>query len=189
MAALAKPTYSAARVYTRILSWFGPQSALSFVCLVGVVTWAMYSVSAEEEHGFLQWRDPAVTSIGRTLYTANCAGCHGMTDGSAAPTANVSGKVPPLHDESGHTWQHPDYALFRLVRDGIAVANCVPVDPELMPKFKGIVSDSELVAILSYIKSTSPDAVRKDQDRVNMMYGPYNKAIQDLIGGDLGESG
>ena len=30
---------------------------------------------------------------------------------------------------------HPrsDYALFRLVRDGIAVANCAPVDPELMP--------------------------------------------------------
>lgn len=172
----------------RILVLFRTLIVLSFLCLVGVVAWALYSVSAEEENGFLKWRDPAVTAAGRTLYAANCAGCHGMLDGSAAPTT-VSGKAPPLHDETGHTWQHPDYALFRLVRDGIAVANCVPVDPELMPKFKGIVSDAELVAILSYIKSTWPDAVRKDHDQVNMMYGPYNRAIHDLIGADVGEDG
>lgn len=188
MAASAKPAYSAAPVCMRIVVLVRAVIALSFLCLVGVVTWALYSVSAVEEHGFLKWRDPAMTAAGRTLYAVNCAGCHGMPDGSAALT-NVSGKAPPLHDETGHTWQHPDYALFRLVRDGIAVANCVPVDAELMPKFKGIVSDAELVAILSYIKSTWPDAVRKDHDQVNMMYGPYNRAVQNLIGAEVGESG
>lgn len=142
-------------------------------------------MSVAKDHGFLKWRDPAVTATGQTLYAANCSGCHGMPDRSATPTT-VSGEAPPLHDESGHTWQHPDYALFRLVRDGIAVANCAPVDSELMPKFKGIVSDAELVVILSYIKSTWPDAVRKDHDQVNMMYGPYNRAVRDLIGGEKG---
>lgn len=163
--------------------------AILFLCLLGFATAALYSMSIAKEDGFLQWRDPAVIAVGWTLYEANCAGCHGMPDGSAVPAISASGKAPPLHDESGHTWQHPDYALFRLVRDGIAVANCVPVDPELMPKFKGIVNDSELVAILSYIKSTWPDAVRKDHDQVNMMYGPYNRAVQDLIKADSGKRG
>ena len=161
---------------------------ISFLCLVGAAVWILHAALAKEDDGFLKWRDPVVTATGQTLYAANCAGCHGMPDGSAGPTT-ISRKAPPLHDETGHTWQHPDYALFRLVRDGIAVANCVPVDPELMPKFKGVVSDAELVAILSYIKSTWPDAVRKDHDQVNMMYGPYNRAVQDLIGADVGESG
>lgn len=160
--------------------------AISFLCVLGVAIGALYSLSTGKEDGFLQWRDPAVTAAGRMLYAAYCAGCHGMPDGSSAAT-NVSGKAPPLHDETGHTWQHPDYALFQLVRDGVAVANCVPVDPELMPKFKGIVSDSELVAILSYIKSTWPDAIRKDHDQVNMMYGPYNRAVRDLIGAETSE--
>lgn len=164
-------------------------STILFLCLVAVAVWALQLACVREDDGFLQWCNPTVTAAGRSLYAANCAACHGRPDGSAAQAASPSVKAPPLHDESGHTWQHPDYALFRLVRDGIAVANCVPVDPELMPKFKGVVSDSELVAILSYIKSTWPDAVRKDHDQVNMMYGPYNRAIQDLIGADVGERG
>ena len=162
---------------------------ISFLCLVGIAVWALNAVLAKEEDGFLRWRDPEVIATGQTLYAANCAGCHGMPDGPAAQTVSVSGKAPPLHDESGHTWQHPDYALFRLVRDGIAVANCLPVNPELMPKFKGVVSDTELVAILSYIKSTWPESVRRDHDQVNMMYRPYNRAVWDLIGADMGEPG
>lgn len=149
--------------------------------------YAMYSTSAAAKNSFLQWNDPIVTSAGRTLYSTNCASCHGMPDRMAAQVIDASGKAPPLHDASGHTWQHPDYALFRLVRDGIAVANCAPIDPELMPKFKGIVTDTELVAILSYIKSTWPEAVRSDHDQVNMMYGSYNRAVRELIGIDAGE--
>lgn len=163
--------------------------ALSLLCLLGFATVTLYSMSVPKDDGFLQWRDPAVTAAGRTLYVANCAGCHGMPDRSAAPIASVSGEAAPPHDESGHTWEHPDYALFQLVRDGVARANCVPVDPDLMPKFKGVVSDLELVAILSYIKSTWPDAVRKDHDRVNMMYGAYNRAVYDLITAGSGKRG
>lgn len=163
--------------------------AISFLCLVGFAAWQFRGVLATEDDGFLQWRDPAVTSTGRTLYATNCAGCHGVLNGSAASAADVAGRAPPLHDESGHTWQHPDFALFQLVRDGIAVANCVPVDPDSMPKFKGIINDSELVAILSYIKSTWPNDIRQSHDQVNTMYGPYNRAVEELIDVNSGKRG
>ncbi|OJU37269.1 MAG: hypothetical protein BGN94_20175 [Rhizobiales bacterium 68-8] len=163
---------------------------IAFLCLVGAAGWGLHGVlTTQDDDGFLQWRDPAVTAAGRVLYASHCASCHGMPDGSVKPTVNTSAKAPPLHDASGHTWEHPDFALFQLVRDGVAVANCVPLDPELMPKFKGIVSDAELVAILSYIKSTWPRAVRQNHDRVNMMYGPYNRAVRKLIDTGSGEHG
>ena len=95
----------------------------------------------------------------------------------------------PPHDEHGHTWQHPDFALFQLIRDGVAVANCVPVDPERMPRFKEILTDAELVAVLAYIKSTWPDETRQYHDKVNMMYGPYNRAVSKLIDMDGKEGG
>lgn len=156
--------------------------AISFLGLVALAAWVLHSVPSEDENGFLQWRDPQVTSAGRKLYTAHCAACHGMPDGTAASVASVPAPAAgPPHDETGHTWQHPDFALFQLIRDGVAVANCVPVDPELMPMFKDIVSDAELVAILSYIKSTWPEDIRLNHDRVNMMYGPYNRAVGQLI--------
>lgn len=157
-------------------------SAISVLCLVAVAAFALHAISATERDSFLQWRDPAVTAAGRVLYVAHCAACHGMPDGS--PVAAASETSAPPHDATGHSWQHPDFALFRLVRDGIAVANCAPVDPERMPKFKGIVSDRELVAILSYIKSTWPEAVRRDHDEVNMMYAAYNRAVEELIDTD-----
>ena len=95
-------------------------------------------------------------------------------------SARVGSPAAP-HDETGHTWQHPDYALFQLIRDGVAVANCLPVDPEQMPRFRDVLTDAELVAVLSYIKSSWPDETRRYHDKVNMMYGAYNRAVGELI--------
>ncbi len=158
--------------------------AIAFLCLIGFTAGLLYARSiAVEDHGFLEWRDASVVTMGNALYRTNCAGCHGIPDGTIAPAVPASAQPATPHDASGHTWQHPDFALFQLVRDGVAVANCTPVDPELMPKFKGIVTDRELVAILSYIKSTWPEATRSEHDAVNRMYGPYNRAVSELIGG------
>jgi mono/diheme cytochrome c family protein len=158
-----------------------PALAAGFICVLGVAGWAYHSTTFNEDDGFLQWRDPQVTAAGRMLYGAHCAACHGVLDGTSTPEIAASEKPAPRHDETGHSWQHPDFALFRLVFDGVAEANCLPVDPALMPRFKGTVSDSELVAILSYIKSTWPDDIRDSHDQVNMIYRAYNKAVEDLI--------
>jgi mono/diheme cytochrome c family protein len=163
--------------------------AILFLCLVAAATWALHAVVTEDDHGFLPWREPAVVGAGHALYTQHCAACHGMPDGSAPPPAGLPGTPAPPHDRTGHTWQHPDFALFQLVRDGVAVANCAPVNPELMPKFKGKISDSDLVAILSYIKSTWPEDIRRGHDQINMMYGPYNRAVEKLIDLDQGGRG
>lgn len=162
---------------------------IALIGVVGFAAWTLLALTAKEEHGFLAWHDAAVTGAGRDLYGEHCGLCHGMPDGTALPANSSSAASAPPHDETGHTWQHPDYALFQLIRDGVAVANCLPVDEALMPRFRGIVSDQELVAILSYIKSTWPESVREHHDRVNVMYGPYNRAVRDLIGAQADEEG
>jgi mono/diheme cytochrome c family protein len=149
-------------------------------CIAAGGGWLLHRHLAEtQETTFLRWQDPAVVARGEGLYRAHCARCHGVpgTEERAA-----AGHEATPHDAAGHTWEHPDYALFQLVRDGVAVANCVPVDPEQMPRFKGILTDADLVAVLSNIKSTGPAELRASHDRVNVMYGPYNRAVGELIG-------
>jgi len=65
--------------------------------------------------------------------------------------------VPP-HDESGHTWHHPDHVLFAITRDGLvppyAPRNC----SSDMPALAGRLTDDEIWAVLAFIKAqwTSP---------------------------------
>jgi mono/diheme cytochrome c family protein len=154
--------------------------AIGVLAVLGLAAWTVHTLlPREEEQTFLYWRDPTITTHGEGLYRVHCSMCHGMPDGSMP--AGAGNEAAPPHDANGHTWQHPDFALFQLIRDGVAVANCVPVDPDQMPRFKGILTDAELVAVLSYIKSTWPDETRQYHDKVNMMYGPYNRAVSKLI--------
>lgn len=157
-------------------------AGLALLCMLGVAAWFGHQhLVAGRTTSFLKWQEPQRVAAGQALYQAHCAACHGVP-GRSNPVAQGDGQEPaPAHDENGHTWRHPDFALFQLVRDGVAVANCTPVDPERMPMFRDVLSDSELVSVLSYIKSTWPEEVRQHHDKVNMMYGPYNSAVSALI--------
>lgn len=163
-------------------------SGLVAACLLGVAFWVGQAfVLAKQTTSFLRWEEPKTVAAGQALYRAHCSACHGIP-GVLKPVAKEEREEPaPAHDESGHSWEHPDFALFQLIRDGVAVANCAPVDPQRMPAFKGVLSDPELVAVLSYIKSTWPEDTRAHHDKVNMMYGPYNRAVGELIDIDTGE--
>lgn len=69
----------------------------------------------------------------------------------------VSGRLPaPPHDDSGHTWHHPDEILFRVVQEG-TVAFVGGGYESNMPGFAGVLSDAEVHAVLHYIKSTWPE--------------------------------
>ncbi len=66
-------------------------------------------------------------------------------------------RAPP-HDETGHTWHHNDKLLFELTKFGPKVTAGEDYKTH-MPAYEGVLSDNEIIAVLSYIKSTWPEEV------------------------------
>jgi len=115
--------------------------------------------------------NPARVSLGTTVYTENCASCHGANLGGQANwrIRKPDGRLPaPPHDETGHTWHHPDEQLFEITKSGVAAI--VPGYESDMPAFESVLSDEEIWAVLSYIGSTwSPEIKRRRDLRVQRM--------------------
>jgi mono/diheme cytochrome c family protein len=57
----------------------------------------------------------------------------------------------PPHDDSGHTWHHPDHVLFGITKYGLAAPYAPPGYESDMPAFAGTLSDDEIRAVLAYI--------------------------------------
>lgn len=114
--------------------------------------------------------DAAVVAVGKTIYGKHCASCHGANlEGQANWRERLpTGRLPaPPHDRTGHTWHHPDAQLFDLTKRGPAAVVGGSYESD-MPGYAGILSDAEIVAVLSYIKSTWPDSVRQRHDEINL---------------------
>lgn len=106
-------------------------------------------------------------SDGEALYEQHCAACHGADlEGQADwRTRGPDGKLPaPPHDETGHTWHHPDQQLFAITKFGIEAL--VPNYKSDMGGYEDILSDREIWAILDYIKSQWPAEVRAQQEAI-----------------------
>lgn len=157
----------------------------AFVCvLIGSVVAAAYTYrwmheDVPQHSRLLEWDDAAVVAQGKTLYAMNCAGCHGAN--GEGQTAASGAPLAPPHDGSGHTWQHPDFALVQLTKDGVSTAACLTLDENAMPRFEQALTDREILDILSYIKSTWPAAIRAKHDEINSLYSSQNAAIRDLL--------
>jgi mono/diheme cytochrome c family protein len=108
--------------------------------------------------------DTARIALGAKVYARQCAACHGAKlEGQPDWRKRLAnGRLPaPPHDESGHTWHHPDRLLFAITKNGL-VEPYAPKDYESdMPAFGGKLSDEEIWAVLAYIKShwTSRDVL------------------------------
>lgn len=105
------------------------------------------------------------SALGRELYLAHCASCHGENlEGQPNwQTPKLDGRLPaPPHDASGHTWHHPDDVLFRITKHGMSAV--VAGHQSDMPGYAGVLSDTEIVAVLDYIKSTWPERERRYQE-------------------------
>lgn len=113
--------------------------------------------------------DRETVGVGARIYVTHCASCHGADlEGQPAwRDRRADGKLPaPPHDASGHTWHHPDGQLFKLTKIGpaaLAKAKGVTYESD-MPGYQGVLSDVEIVAVLSYIKSRWPDDIRRRHD-------------------------
>ncbi|MCB1470561.1 MAG: hypothetical protein KDK08_26195, partial [Rhizobiaceae bacterium] len=90
------------------------------------------------------------------------------------------GFAPP-HDGTGHTSEHPDFALIQLTKSGEAGVTCLPLDENAMPKFEEALTDRQVLDVLSYIKSTWPEEVVAQQAKVNLLYQSHNEAMWSLL--------
>jgi mono/diheme cytochrome c family protein len=127
--------------------------------LIGVTLWSSSSAEITQ----IPYEDVASVAAGKGVYDANCATCHGAKlEGQAnwqIRTANGYLPAPP-HDETGHTWHHPDQMLFEFTKYGpqhLAGADY----KSIMPAYKGILSDQEIWQVLAHIKSQWPESIRK----------------------------
>ena len=116
--------------------------------------------------------DATLVDMGKTVYTTHCAACHGaqLQGQPDWRRAGPNGRLPaPPHDDSGHTWHHPDAYLVHVVEQGIVAGVDRPPDYQgNMPAFGAVLNRAQTVAVLSYIKSSwSPD-YRAWQEATNL---------------------
>jgi mono/diheme cytochrome c family protein len=117
--------------------------------------------------------DTQVVTHGEAIYMEHCASCHGRNlEGQPEwQTQDKEGFLPaPPHDESGHTWHHPDTLLFKITKLGIAEAANLKDYKTKMPTFRETLSDDDIIAALSYIKSRWPEDMRRRHDQLNRAY-------------------
>lgn len=116
-----------------------------------MAAWPGHAGQADHEN-------PQRVARGAEVYVAHCASCHG-TNLEGQPnwrSRKPDGRLPaPPHDETGHTWHHPDAILFSITRDGTA-AHAPAGYLTDMPGFGDVLSDDEIWSVLAYIKSRWP---------------------------------
>ncbi|AVO48783.1 MULTISPECIES: c-type cytochrome [Melaminivora] len=117
--------------------------------------------------------DPQVLRVGARIYAQQCAACHGAKGEGQAHWRDrgPDGLLPaPPHDASGHTWHHPDEQLFAITKQGLAKLINQPDYRTAMPIYGGVLSDDEIVAVLSWIKAQWPSEIRRRHDEINDQY-------------------
>jgi S-disulfanyl-L-cysteine oxidoreductase SoxD len=112
----------------------------------------------------------AEVALGRQVYVKHCAACHGPNAEGEDPDAterNAQGFYPaPPHDDTGHTWHHPDDQLRDIIKNGR------PEEPGLfaaMPAFGSQLSDEQIDAVLNYFKSLWSEEHRQRQAEITVL--------------------
>ena len=146
------------------------RNVLILVAVAAVLLgYQLYAYKPEVSERALQPKNEQVVSQGQALYMAHCASCHGDNlEGQKNWRQRLaSGRLPaPPHDETGHTWHHDDEALFNVTQYGPQYVAGADYQSD-MPSFEGVISDAEIVAVLSFIKSTWPAKAQATHDEIN----------------------
>ena len=92
--------------------------------------------------------DPKLTQAGEAIYIDNCSACH-RSNGQGTP-----GTFPALKDDTNVQSRDPT-TVIRVILDGTrAVPTNERPTPLAMPSFKWKLSDGEIAAVASYIRTT-----------------------------------
>lgn len=147
-------------------------ASLMPITLVAALVWGTGTQQPPDDLAFL---GQTVTSeqigLGQALYAQNCASCHGANlEGQPNWRRRLdTGRMPaPPHDESGHTWHHSDQDLFKMTKFGVGAV--IPGYESDMPAFEGILSDGQIMAVLTYIKSRWPEQIQARQAEITKQY-------------------
>ena len=142
---------------------------LIIISLVIIVIYLSLSAKNAEARIVLLPGDLSVTKLGKTVYLENCASYHGaVLEGQANwQQRDPDGYMPaPPHDVSGHTWHHPGSYLFLMTKYGIEKMIGEKY-PNNMPAYENELTDNEIIAVLSYIKSTWPKPIQRHHDEIS----------------------
>lgn len=149
--------------------WVLPAALAAVAGVLAAAAWGLFG-AFETGKGGADASDPAQVARGQAVYAQYCASCHGAKlEGQPNwQTRLPNGRLPaPPHDESGHTWHHPDADLFEVTKNGLK--NIAPPDYQSdMPAYAGILTDDQIRDVLAYIKSTWPPEIRARQARLNL---------------------
>lgn len=130
-------------------------------------------VGEEVSFDHIDYGDRAAVREGRVLYADNCASCHGVNlEGETADwrQRNEDGTLPaPPHDETGHTWHHPDAVLLSVVKYG-GRSDSASGFVSNMPAFEEVLSDQEIHDVLAFIKSRWHEDIQQRHDQINQRY-------------------
>ena len=140
----------------------------SIILILGIV-FLLAEEKVAEAAITLNPENKEIISLGKSVYVQNCASCHGTKlEGQKDWMSRLpDGLIPaPPHDVTGHTWHHSDKYLFMITKYGIEDIIGQKY-PNNMPAYKDILSDKEIISVLSYIKSTWPNKIKKIHDQIN----------------------
>jgi mono/diheme cytochrome c family protein len=104
-----------------------------------------------------RWYTQEQVALGATLFSANCANCHGKeAQGSAGDWKerldDGSFPPPPLNG-SAHAWHHPISMLLQVINEGGASFG------GMMPGFSGLLKDADKLAVIAYFQNYWTDEV------------------------------
>ena len=114
--------------------------------------------------------DSRQVALGTMVYRDHCASCHGANlEGQPDwKSRNPDGRLPaPPHDETGHTWHHPDDMLFQITKLGLKPPMAPAGYQSDMPAFGAVLTDEQIWAVLAYIKSKWPEKIQARQSSFN----------------------
>jgi cytochrome c len=136
--------------------------------------------------------DPASERLaaGQRNYNTYCAHCHGYAGEGQHPatieqTQTYGYNLVPAHDESGHTWQHPDQLLFEVTKYGIRN----PLNLYRMTPFGSQLSDDDIFGVIDYMKTFWTDEQREYQQQLTDSYAERDpewspQELEDLYAED-----
>ena len=146
-------------------------SIIFFFIFSTLLVWLFYTNYMNKDNEIrLIPNDLSLVTLGQNIYSENCASCHGIDlEGQENwQKRDDEGYLPaPPHDETGHTWHHPDEYLFLMTKYGIEKIIGKKYLNN-MPAYKDILTDKEIIAVLSFIKSKWPNQIQEIHNNINV---------------------